>query len=192
MRTFIALNLPETERQRIDVALERLRDRGAFLRWVGPEAFHITLKFLGDIEGGEQDAIEHALRERVAGCPPLHLRLGGLGAFPSLRRASVIWVGVERNTSLERLQQDVELACARLGYQREQRPWRPHVTVARLQSGARPVDMERDAGLVEYNGECAVDSVELMHSRLGPAGARYTVLRRWPLGRLDTPDPSSA
>jgi RNA 2',3'-cyclic 3'-phosphodiesterase len=182
MRTFIALNLPTEIRDELYAALDPLRQRGLPVRWAAPEALHLTLKFLGDIEGGEVTRLDETLATVAAKHARLELEVGAFGAFPSLRRASVLWVGVTATNPLMALQRDLELACSRLGYAREQRPFRPHITVGRTQSGSRPADVERLAASVDYRVRVGVETVDLMRSHLGGAGARYEALLRRPLG----------
>lgn len=182
MRTFVALNLPPDERTRIHAALEPLRSRGLPVRWVDADALHITIKFLGEIEGQEVTPLNTALAAVAALHPPQELRIGGFGAFPSLRRANVLWIGVSGDALLERLQRDAELALSRLGYVRELKPFRAHITVGRTKSGARAPDMERFAGAVDYNSTVRIETLDLMRSHLGSDGAHYEALARWPLG----------
>lgn len=187
MRTFIALNLPADVRAELHASLEPLRSRNLPVRWVEPDALHLTLKFLGEIEGVEVPRLEEALAALAPRHPPLELELGGFGAFPSLRRAGVLWMGVAAGAPLMALQRDVELACAKLGYTREQRPFRPHITVARTRSDARPVDVERHAGAVDWRGRAAAATLDLMRSHLGGAGAHYEPLLRQALGTRPEP-----
>jgi RNA 2',3'-cyclic 3'-phosphodiesterase len=184
MRTFVALNLPAVERQRVHDALLPLHDRSLPVGWTAPDAMHLTLKFIGDIEGAEVAQLDTTLRDIAGRHDPVELRLGGLAAFPSLRRASVLWVGIAEDAALMALQADIELALSRLGYPREQRPFRPHLTVARTRGNARPPDIERFIGGFTYTGSVTVDSVDLMRSHLGGGGARYEPLLRAPLRRV--------
>jgi 2'-5' RNA ligase len=182
MRTFVALNLPAAERVRLHDALAPLRERGLPVRWMAPEALHLTVKFLGDTEGDGVADIERVLAAAAARRAPIRLRIGGLGAFPSLRRANVLWVGAAPDPELLALQKDVELALSRLGYPREQRPFRPHVTIGRLRSDGRAVDVERLGGSVGYDAVVDVETVDLMQSLAGAAGSRYETLLRRRLG----------
>lgn len=183
MRTFIALNLPAAERSALHAALEPLRSRGWPVRWAPAANLHLTLRFLGDVEGIEVTRVEDVLRAIAAQHGPMALHIAGFGAFPSLRRASVLWVGLAPTRELMALQRDVELATSRLGYGRDLKPFRPHITVARLSGGARPPDVERSAGDLEYESSVDVETMDLMRSHLGSEGARYEALNRFQLGR---------
>jgi RNA 2',3'-cyclic 3'-phosphodiesterase len=183
MRTFLALNLPPGVRLELHAALGPLRERPLAVRWTAADALHLTLKFLGDIEGAELAPLEAALRDVAGAHAPLEMRVGGFGAFPSLRRANVLWVGIAADPPLMALQRDIELACSRLGYAREQKPFRPHITVARTRGGGRPADVDRLAGAFVYETDVQVASIDLMRSHLGPGGASYEVLLRANLGK---------
>jgi RNA 2',3'-cyclic 3'-phosphodiesterase len=181
MRTFVALNLPAAERQQLHDALLPFHERQLPVGWTRPDAMHLTLKFIGEIEGGEVAPLETVLRDIAGRHGPVDLRIGGLAAFPSLRRANVLWVGIAEDSALMALQADVELALSRLGYPREQRPFRPHLTVARVRGGARAPDIERFVSGFEYSSSVRVHSLDLMRSHLGGEGARYEALLRAPL-----------
>jgi RNA 2',3'-cyclic 3'-phosphodiesterase len=187
VRTFIALNLPQDVRDELHASLEPLRRGPLPVRWVAADALHLTLKFLGDIEGAEVPRIDDALRATAARHPGQTLEIGGFGAFPSRRRANVLWIAVTPNPRLAALQRDTELAFSRLGYAREQRPFRPHITVGRTQSGSRPPDVERLAASVDYGGRASIGSIDLMRSHLGSGGARHEVLLRIPLAGQPEP-----
>lgn len=182
MRTFVALNLPPEERERLHAALEPLREKSLPVRWVAPEALHLTVKFLGDTESAAVEAVDEVLQTAAERRAPVTLRVGGLGAFPSLRRASILWVGVAGDAELASLQRELEPALSRLGFPREQRPFRPHITVGRARSGAKALDIERLGSLLDYEAVITVETVELMQSVMGPDGSHYETLLRRRLG----------
>lgn len=185
MRTFVALNLPPGERARLHAALDPLREKALPVRWVAPEALHVTVKFLGDTESAAVAAVDEVLQTAAARRTPVTLRIGGLGAFPSLRRANILWVGVAADAELASLQRELEPALSRLGFPREQRPFRPHITIGRARSGAQAFDIERLGGLLDYEAMITVDTVELMQSVMGPGGSRYETLLRRRLGEKE-------
>lgn len=182
MRTFVALNLPEDVRRAAHAALDPMRDRRLPLRWVNEPALHLTLRFLGDIEPSHVAPLTEALRSVAAARDPLSIRIAGLGAFPSLRRANVVWLGVAADPSLAAVYRTLETALFSLGWSREQRPFRPHVTVARLRNGARPPDVSRLAGAIDWSGEFVVTTLDLMRSHTDAEGARYEALARLRFG----------
>jgi 2'-5' RNA ligase len=183
MRTFIALNLPAKERYELEQALAPARQSGLPVRWTDSNGLHLTLKFLGEIDTSQVQPVADALQQVGARNERLELRITGFGAFPSLRRASVLWVGVTADPRLLALQRDVEESLALLGYPAEQRPFRPHLTVARTQRGARAPDVSRLADQFDYDRNVAVHTVDLMSSRPGPGGSRYEALVQTTLGK---------
>ncbi|CAN5834632.1 RNA 2',3'-cyclic phosphodiesterase [soil metagenome] len=187
MRTFVALNLPQEERQQLHDSLAGFHDRGLPVRWGSVDSLHVTVKFLGEIEGAEISRIEDTLRRVTAVHSPLRLQIGGLGAFPSLRRATVLWVGVLPDPVLTGLQRDAELALSRLGYAREQKPFRPHITVGRTRNGSRPPDIERLTALHTWTSTVEVESLDLMRSHTDSGRARYEPLVKLRLGTDPAP-----
>jgi RNA 2',3'-cyclic 3'-phosphodiesterase len=186
MRAFVALNLPPARREQLHQSLATLRRSGQPLRWAESDALHLTLKFLGDIDGSEVARIEDAMGTIARQHQPVALQIRGLGAFPSLRRTSVLWLGVHPDQRLMSMQAELELAFSRLGYARETRPFRPHVTVARTRRGARPPDVEKLVAALTVEGESVADTVDLMRSHLRSDGSRYEVLLRVPLAHTET------
>lgn len=186
MRAFLAINLPSDERSLLHDALGPLRERMTQVRWMTPDALHVTLKFLGDIEGSDIERIGLAVRDALEPHAPLVADLGGLGGFPSLRRAAVVWVGVAPEVHLTRMQRDLEMAMSRLGFMREHKPFRGHVTVGRAQIAAQPPSLERLAGMVEYTGRVEVGHVDLMHTLTDAGTVRYETLARFALNDMET------
>ena len=181
MRLFVAVNLPAEERRAIWDAAASLRAALLPVRWVGEPALHLTLRFLGEVEAERAPAIEAALAKAVRSLKAFAVGVGGVGAFPSLAKPRVVWVGVERHPALELLANDVELALMDLGFEPELRPFAPHLTLGRARRGARPVafrDFARLAADVTYQATAPVATVDLMQSTLGAQGASYAVLAR--------------
>lgn len=144
--------------------------------WVGRDNFHLTLKFLGDVDSDRLGAIVSALGGAAAGYPSFELRVGGLGAFPSPTRPRVLWVGLDEGaTEAMRLAERVDHALAGLGFASETRAFSPHVTLGRVR------EPRRQPGLAEVLrggafGRQRVDRLCLMQSTLSPRGARYDEL----------------
>ncbi|MBT8489163.1 MAG: RNA 2',3'-cyclic phosphodiesterase [Gemmatimonadetes bacterium] len=179
MRLFIGLKLPKKQKARIFRAARPLREEELPVRWVDPENFHVTLKFLGEVRRDRLPAIEGALGRIASETPPFSTSIGGCGAFPSVRRPRVIWVGVGACPELRCLKQDLEWTLSELGFDVETRAFHPHVTLGR----ARP-----DGGVGVFRGldicfselrleeELRIHTVDLMESRLSPGGAKYRVV----------------
>lgn len=182
MRVFIALNIDAATRTALHASLGSLREHAWPLRWTAEPALHLTLRFLGDMAAADVARLRDAVHAIAARHGPQRMRIGGLGAFPSLRRANILWVGLDGGPPLLSFQHDIGLAMSRLGYGRDQKPFRPHITVARLRSGARAPDVERLAGSYTFRSEVAVTTVDIMQSHPGAAGARYHAVARVELG----------
>lgn len=192
LRTFIAIELDDTVRAALGMVQDELKlriPRGS-VRWVDPASIHLTLKFLGETPAARLPEIEMALRAACASFSPLDLIVEGRGCFPNFRRPNVIWVAIrDRGNLLARLQQSVEKHIAPLGWPIEKRPFRPHLTLGRVNRDLRPGDrVAIGAAVEEFEVEqiatIHVASVSLMRSDLQPSGAVYTRLFEVPLGTV--------
>lgn len=184
MRLFVAVNLPPKERERIHRAARPLREKDLPVRWVGADGYHLTLKFLGEVRNERVGLVESILGRLAAGCPPFLAELGGFGAFPSVRRPRVLWMGVEPTPALRCLKQDVEWGLADLGFERETRAFHPHLTLGRVERESQAGSFRGLDDLVarlSYSGSVEVRSVELMRSQTGPGGSQYSVVSSHPL-----------
>lgn len=181
-RLFIAIELPNETLDAItgvqDALQRKAPDRA--LRWVKPKGIHLTLKFLGDAPHDQAPAIADALAEAAAGFGPLALRVEGLGGFPNPRRPRVLWLGIAGDTGpLTELQAAVEQHVAPLGFPTENRPFSPHLTLARVRRGVPREDVDAVGALVRAGWEGVVsewetDAVSLIRSQLKPSGAVYS------------------
>ncbi len=144
------------------------------MRWTRPENVHLTLKFLGEVPEGEIEQIGAALRKACADHTPFDASLSSFGAFPSARRARVIWAGAGAGSEkLRALAADVETAFEPLGFGREDRTFVPHATLGRVRG--KPVKLELPA-VVPGEPGFGISRVELMVSRLAAEGAVYETL----------------
>lgn len=182
MRLFFCVELEEGVKAALTGLTAALRPKlGPGVKWVAEDALHITVRFLGEVSEGEATGVLRIGREVAGTIPPFRLLLERLGAFPSPRRARVIWAGSEGGSvqfaGLTRLTED---ALGALGFPPEPKEAKPHVTLARLRT---PRDVA-DALAVVPVSPMTVEAraLTLMLSELRPEGARYTPLERWPLG----------
>jgi 2'-5' RNA ligase len=179
LRAFIAVDLDAVSRGAAADLLARLREgSGPGVRWVRPEALHVTLRFLGNI-GFEQVApLRSSVGAAVSGLAPFRLDLGAVQHFPSPRRPRVVALEVAPEANLSELAAAVERGTREQGFEPEDRPFRAHLTLGRMKSGRAPATR----GLVAPPGTgCAVEEVVLFRSELRREGARYTPLERMPL-----------
>jgi 2'-5' RNA ligase len=175
VRLFVAVNLPDAIRRDLFERLDPIRGVGTGVRWLEPNNFHITLKFLGSVQDTQIESIQDGLWAAAAQVPAFELTLSRFGAFPNFRRARVYWVGVEDDGWLGRLQSAVEQQIAPLGFPTEARPFHPHITVGRANqlTAAELGAVEASSAPFPFRETISVSSMELMESKLSPKGARY-------------------
>ena len=190
IRSFIAIELPEETRQTLAAIQQELKRTGAGVRWVKPSSIHLTLKFLGNIHPGQVDDIAAVAAQVVRSEPVLTLRAGGLGGFPNQRKPRVIWIGMQGEVQrLSQIQARVENALEPLGFAREKRPYRPHLTIGRVKDRSRLqplIDAMATLDVPEFNSFDA-DEIILYKSDLRPTGAIYTKLHCMPLAASAPP-----
>ncbi len=178
---FVAVELPDSVRNALAGAQAALKRRGlGALHWVRPEAIHLTLKFLGETPAERVQEIEAAIGRAMDGSGPIELTLAAPGVFGS-KRPRVIWMGLEGDVSrLAVLQHRMEAEMVALGFPREERPFSPHLTLARvppeLAQISRVAIMKALTGTQPLTGAFRVTEVSLMRSELKPDGAVYTRL----------------
>jgi RNA 2',3'-cyclic 3'-phosphodiesterase len=176
MRLFYAIELGDELLDLLDETTAPLRAEAPELAWVPREKRHLTLKFLGDVEETAAPKLVEAADRAAARQLPLEMRVRQIGAFPNFRRARVVWIGVEQDPRLELLHHDLELACEDVGFEVEGRPFRPHITLARVRT---PLAVERARALaraarsVRLQVVEQVNSITLYESTLAPSGAHY-------------------
>jgi 2'-5' RNA ligase len=179
MRLFIALNLPKNERERIHRAARRLRESEMPVRWYGPEHYHVTLKFLGDVWRQRVDRIEEVMGRIARATKAFTTQFGGFGAFPTVRRPRVLWLGLNANPELRCLKQDLEWALGDIGFEAETRAFHPHVTLGRAddRGGAGAFrGLDEVMADLAFSGEVKVHTINLMRSQLSRTGAKYKVI----------------
>ena len=184
-RTFCAVELPDGVKSRVAEHVRRLRDGFPHVRasWDKPEKLHITLKFLGEIEPARVEELSRAAGRAAGGVGPFELSVSGPGSFPPHGPPRVLWLGIEDASGrLAGLQRSLEDECAAAGFARESRPFRPHLTVARIRSpqGARELAAAHRESRFEPQ-TFTVSELVVMRSELGPGGSRYTPLSHQPL-----------
>lgn len=176
MRSFIAIELPETAKSALEELQREFKTCGADIRWVKPENIHLTLKFLGDIEEKTVAHITESIKGTCNKYMAFSLKLSGAGVFPNARSPRVLWVGLNGNETLTGLYREIDREMGSLGFERENRRFVPHLTLGRFRSSSgRGKLLERVEAYKESEfGFIDVNSVSLMRSDLGPAGAKYT------------------
>jgi 2'-5' RNA ligase len=189
MRLFFALDIDAAIRERITAYVDGVR-RIPAVRFMPPESYHVTLKFLGEVK--DLDRVEHAATNLRA--ESFNIAFRGTGFFPNARSPRIFWAGIHADNRLPALASALDEDLASAGFPREERPFQPHLTLARSGSGdPRPRRDERPVTgfralvhAVEKNpapefGTMAANEFCLYESKLSPHGAQYTKLARYPL-----------
>ena len=184
MRLFLAVEVPQQVLAALEESITEVRAEFPQLAWTAPSRRHLTLKFLGDVDGANVASLARATDEVAARHRPFAMELNGFGTFPNARRARVLWVGVEQEARLELLHHDVEVACDQLGFELEGRAFRPHITLARMRSPVSPEDAKRLSRMLKrmkFTAAVAVEAITLFESTLASGGSRYRHVHVAPL-----------
>jgi 2'-5' RNA ligase len=184
MRLFIAINIDAQVRAEIFDATEPVRRTLPDARWVEPELLHLTVKFLGSRDPSTVGDIVQRMDRVASAYRAIPFEIGGMGAFPNLRRPAVVWMGVQADAKLELLNHDVESACADMGIPVDGRPFRPHITLGRIRM-ARPESVRELASAcngINYRQHSRVHSLDLMMSHHMDGRLAYSLVHSSPLG----------
>ena len=179
IRAFIGVQIAPEVRAKISAAINQLEPGIPGIRWVPEDNFHFTLKFLGAIEDSQLESISKALAETVHPFRRFTISAKRLGVFPDLKRARILWVGLEGD-EMPALATSVETVLEPFGFPRETRIFRPHLTVGRWR---HPSSSHQELGdkLKRWNdiefGESVIDELILFQSVLKPTGAVYRPLK---------------
>ena len=178
MRLFIAIEIPENIRSAFATLLKDFRAIAPQLKWVRAENLHVTLKFLGETDPSKLGALQNAL-SAVRSTEPISLEFRGLGFFPNEKRPRVFWAGMEASANLKTLAADIDQAVHKLGFSLEERPYAPHLTLARFSLPGIPPKLLQ--AISEKNaqsfGSLSTLEFHLIESKLKPAGAEYTTVQ---------------
>ena len=178
VRAFVALELDPRLREAIGELQARLRPRCGGIRMTRPEGIHLTLRFLGDTSAAQIDTLRPLLAAAAADCPPAEARVAELGTFPERGSPRILWLGLDVPSAVFDLQRACERAARTAGFEREERPFRAHLTLGRWRDRAPRPDLP-PADL----GPTRLETLVLFRSDLRPGGAVYTPLAQFALGR---------
>ena len=179
IRAFIAITPPTTLQQTVADVRQVFQRLSPPWRWVTPDHIHLTLRFLGDVPDESVPSLLQAMAQAAQDQPAFPLRAQALGCFPHPARPRVLWVGLDDpSQSLGRLNERLMAALTPLGFPPEDRPFHPHLTLARAQSRTPPNRLL--PVLQTYQGrdfgEFLVTQFHLVRSQLQRGGARHTIL----------------
>jgi len=186
MRTFFCLELPEDVKEEAR-SLGNSIDSPAYVKWVSEDNLHITLKFLGDIEGGRVEEIRDRAEGTASRAEPFEIEINKLGGFPNLGFPKVIWLGSESPPeSIFKLHRDLDESLFGLGFEKEDRDYVPHVTLGRTKDDDDSKIERLGQRLEERNFDRSwsvpIEKLTLMQSELRSDGPVYTPLFRAKLG----------
>lgn len=188
IRSFLAIEIPETLYPPMEELQEKLKETRADVKWVSPHNMHLTLKFFGAISSEKVAQASQIIEPIVAHYQPFSISISGLGCFPSRHRPRVIWLGINTgNREITLLQKEIEEKLSAAGFPAEERTFTPHLTMGRVRSGRNLSDLQP---LLVANqnwqvGAFAVREIVLFKSDLKPTGAIYTRLRTFPFMKID-------
>lgn len=186
MRLFVALEIPTAVRESLTALVQSLRTLSPQPRWVRPENLHVTLKFIGEWPLEKLEPLRTVLAA-VRQNEPTALEFRGLGFFPNETRPRVFWAGIEASPNLRTLASEIDRATEKLGVPREQRPFSPHLTLARFEPPGLP---EKLRAAIQQNsarefGALRTNEFHLIESKLKPSGAEYTTLQTFPFAATE-------
>jgi 2'-5' RNA ligase len=182
VRSFISIDLEDQQiLSRIASILSSLQSLGGDLKPVERENIHLTLKFLGNVSAPRLGEVKSSLQQVIFSAFTAEIK--GAGAFPNLNHMNVIWVGVNEGWSqVEQIYEQVEKISSSLGFRRENRPFSPHITIARVRSGRKRNEVANFLQRLteESFGTITVDKVRLKQSILSSSGPKYSTLLEIP------------
>lgn len=176
MRSFLAINLPRDLKEEIGKLVSGLNYPG--IKKVSPENFHITMRFLGEIDDRQAEAIKKKLGEIEA--EKFKVSLDKICFFPNENRMRVIWIGVkEGQDKIINLQKEIDLRLEELGFPKEQNEFKPHLTIARIKFIKDKKRILEDAGCIKIEKSFTAESFDLMQSILDRSGPEYSIVSRF-------------
>ena len=181
IRSFIAIELPEAVLAALKMIQDGLKSTALKAKWIRPENIHLTLKFLGNVDPGDLTKIAAAMVNAVKDQRPFSLVAKGVGVFPGIRGPRVVWVGLSgQSDSLKALQSALDANLADIGYPKETRPFKGHLTIGRIKHAPSPKAVAEilQAHAEFISDEFHVAQIGLFKSELKPAGAVYSKLEQ--------------
>ncbi|NUQ00469.1 MAG: RNA 2',3'-cyclic phosphodiesterase, partial [Armatimonadetes bacterium] len=189
MRAFLAVVPPREARDKVEAVRDPLRDLAPEGRWVHPSLWHVTIKFLGEIEDDLVPAVADLVNQVTARFESFEVSLGGTGLFPNADRPRVLWMGIgEGAERLTELANAIDEELDGLGFEPDEHGFQAHMTLARFRESFEAGELAGTAGPGEEVCRFEVDSVVLMKSVLRPRGPDYSVIERLPLIPREKPE----
>jgi 2'-5' RNA ligase len=181
MRLFTGIGIPYKVRRNLELLLAHLKPT-ASIRWSRIENLHNTTKFIGEWPEDQLDDVKSALRA-IPHPSPFSISITGLGWFPNPHSPRVFWCGIQAEPLAE-LAVGAQAALARIGIAKENRPYSPHLTLARIESPGDLFPLKKAVAALPSDdfGRFTAEQFSLYLSKLGPGGSVYTILESYPLG----------
>ncbi len=185
IRCFVAIELPDKVQHLLTGVQGSLREEIVGASWTRKGNFHLTLKFIGEVEDEKIAQIDSVLQRTLLSYKPFLIEVGGIGVFPSLDRPRVLWIGLkDGKADVSRLAGAINRGFVKIGIRNESR-FHPHLTLARLR---RPVNLESKIEFFKkfdkvIGTELTVNQIALIKSELQRSGAVYTSLKHYKLGQ---------
>lgn len=184
LRLFIAVQTPPQIRSQISPIIRQLKESNAEVRWEPEEKLHATIKFLGGTDEAILERISSELERVCADHGGLSLSYRGLGCFPNRQRPRVIWIGMEdMKGNLSSLHEKIESSMALLGFEREERSFRLHITLGRVKGARRLPHLLSTLETITFESQpVTINEIVIVKSELRQSGSVYTTLKTIPLG----------
>ena len=185
MRLFFAVDIPHDIRQAAGEAASAMSTPKGMVKWTRPDNIHLTLKFLGEAPSDKLEAIITAARKVASAYKGMEVEVCGMGVFPDNRKPRIIWLGTKGETDrLGQLADELDEAMAQVEFEREKRPFSPHLTIGRVRD---PKAGKMIGGALAKHqqtvfGSFHVEKFNLYESQLAPQGPIYTVVSQFWLG----------
>lgn len=182
IRTFIAIEMPSSIRRNLAEIRKKLDESGANVKWVAEKDYHVTLKFLGNVSPRKLENVFAAAESALIKLSPFKISLKGTGSFKRPGRPRVIWAGIDEGAQqLADLAGQIDTALKNIGFEPEQRPFAPHITIGRART---PITSEPLVALIKEHseeelGSFTIKNVSVFKSELKPDGPVYTILREF-------------
>lgn len=184
VRTFIAINLAGSLHKTLSEVIEKFSASKASVKWVEPENAHVTLKFLGNVDEERLPDIYNACELAAAGFKPVNLEVRAVGCFPNLSRPRIVWLGIQKGADeIKWLQKKIESELERIGFPKEDREFKTHLTIGRVKGKqgisrlCRLIEQEENV----FIGSMRAEKISVMKSHTLPKGPVYTELKAIPL-----------
>ncbi len=179
VRAFIAVEIDPQTKQKISTLVSLLKASNAGVKWVTEDQMHFTLKFLGNIAENKIQEISNTLSIISNNFNSFAINFSKIGAFPNINYPRVIWLGIDKGVeSLKILSEEIENALEKLGFQKENRKYKPHLTLGRVKSDKNILNLTNLIRETNFNPEnnIQINKLTLFQSTINPKGAIYTPL----------------